>query len=55
MHTYIAQSRKEFERVCEMLIALNIKWVHKCSWNIEISLQFGKHTKQHHHRCRKMR
>jgi len=38
MYVYVARSKKEFERVCSMLIELNIKWINKVGWNIEISL-----------------
>ena len=36
METYIARSKKEFLRITQLLCALNVKWVNKCGWNIEI-------------------
>ena len=36
METYIARSKKEFIRVAQLLCCLNIKWINKCGWNIEI-------------------
>jgi len=47
IETYVARSKKEFERVCQLLIDLNIGWVNKSGWNIEIKNKnvFASHEK----------
>lgn len=39
INTYVARTKKEFLRVTQLLCDLNISWVRKSGWNIEIETQ----------------
>jgi len=48
MIVYVARNKAEFERVCNLLCELNIRWRHKfnCGWNIEINFKVDKEKRK---------